>query len=650
MFDRDRRQRATPDQAGMPGTSLELARTRASLRLLFDAAEADRIARRSQSGPSRLYAAAARRWTLAQWQDRLFQSDTEPTDRAPLAPASGLTARGAVVLALHLGFQLGAEELADAASVSAAQIGLDLYRTRATLASGSIADCGEYSASLGRYRDRTLDISSRASLLHHLQHCDACRAAVDRFQSIDALLLEQIEHESALLADANNLQDRSAGRIVWIAALSTLLVAVLIVGGFLLNRSRSTVQSPAITSSADTQLSGWLLTQDNGGQVTAVNLETGQRHQVGPLETQPPDPRLGAGLSILSPDKQLIARQEPVAQPQLHVELTILGLDGSIKRTIEFHDRIKCILSGWLGNDTILEVEQPSQDLNQPIDSYLSGLQTDSTVVAINVVTGEQHQMFRGSVQAIYPSPDQSMVVMSTWKITTGVSRQIELRPIQHGQIGNVVASMMIDASAVPFWAPDSSRFFVAGYPDNQATPEATSSPVGTPLILSPNLMRTALVSRLGVMTMLAATPDGLPSYPVSVSPDGRYLFELSEVFNDAAGTSHAQIWRTTLAGQETIPVTASAMRQALSGIWSPDGQTFMLQNSAPFLLTPSKDNSGPSGIWSVSMEAILPNGDVQLVNSQLGTSDTNTFLGWLAPNAFPQTEGHTPGGISRSA
>ena len=347
----------------------------------------------------------------------------------------------------------------------------------------------------------------------------------------------------------------------------------------------------------------------------------------------------------LSPDNQLIARQEPVAQPQSHVELTVFSLDGSVKHTVDLHDQALYLLSGWLTNDTVLEVTQPSQDQNEPLDPYVSGLQTNSMVVAVNVATGEQRTMFRGSVQSIYPSPDRSLVVMSTWSNANGGPATIELRPMQNGAIGDVISRTTVEFGRDPVWAPDSSRVYISPVRDQSVTPTVALDQSTTEATSTTQREAIASLDRTGHMTLLSPLPSGVFSYPIAVSPDGQYLISVTGSFNTAAGTSRYQIWRTNRDGDDAVPLAGASPNSTQTGIWSPSDGTLMLQYIRPFLIGPSTDNIVLGTVWSYSTMAVFPDGRTVSVRTQLDTSNASSYFGWLPADAISDATTAASGG-----
>ncbi len=625
----------------------DLPRARAVLRLLFDDQAADRLATRFPQDDNRLIRASVRRWTIERWLGRVTRRASEPT-ATPLSPHTGTSAIGAVGLAFQLGLGTSVEQITDATGTSVEQIGESLYAVRQRLTMGDLAACREFTSAVGRYRDPSLDIAQRAAMLHHAQRCASCRTALERIQSVDAHLIEQVDR-SALGMDATVNADRSQiGRsrtLPWAAGIAVFVLLAVVGAGILRSHLRSSPATQSVANQPTTALSGWLLSETSNGQVAALNLASGFRQVVGPPETQAPDPYTGDTQIFVSPDGRLIARQEPVSQPTPHFVLTVFALDGSLNRTVDLQGQDRYILSGWLDNGTVLEVTQPSQDQNEPLDRYVVGLQTDSTVVALNIASAAQHQMFRGSVQAIYPSPDRSMVVMSTWDNAQNNPSIFELRPIENGAIGDAITSTAVALDREPIWAPDSSLVYITPVLDQSGTPTVVADQAGISDVSTSRREPTASLDRTGHMTLLRLLPEGVFSYPIAVSPDGQFLVSATGSYNTAAGSSRYQIWRTTINGDDPVPLAGSSPNPMQSGIWSPSGGILMLQYIRPFLIGPSGDNIIQGTVWSSSTLAVFPDGRTVTVRTQLDTTTSSSYFGWLPVDALPDPTTAASGG-----
>ncbi|HEX7104154.1 MAG TPA: hypothetical protein VF201_16030, partial [Nitrolancea sp.] len=168
MFHRQEPTGSGSDDRSSDAPAFDPNRLRASLRLIFDGETADRIAANAGSAPietmiKRVVAVVRWEWRSSSIRARLRRKVRNDVER-PLGPRSGVSARGAITLALHLGPGLPIETIARATSTGAEQLGNDLYQTRLKLDPGINPPCSQFIASIGRYRDGSLDIAARATL------------------------------------------------------------------------------------------------------------------------------------------------------------------------------------------------------------------------------------------------------------------------------------------------------------------------------------------------------------------------------------------------------------------------------------------------------------------------------------------------------
>ncbi len=627
MFDRDKQRQMTSSLESSSDLPEQTA-VRATLRLLFDSATADRLAGRAGSRLDRLIRSAIRQWTIERWFGRISRGTGTPGDQPPLSARANLPARGAVALAFQLGLGTTGEFLASATDASVSQIGTDLFRARQAMASRGAGSCGQFTSAIGRYRDPSLAINDRATLIHHAQHCDACRHAIERFQVVDAQLLDRIERMTDTLPDASETKSRSSRRRL--LAAMVLVLAVTAAGMLVSSLQHGPTASPGTPVAAADNLTGWILRQDNNGAVTAINLATGLQESVGPPDAQTASLQYTPGTAILSPNRRLIVRQQPVGQPNPHDELTVFTVDSQVVQTVEFQEGLNCHLDGWLGNDTVLEVIEPQGNINQPFNDYVTGLQQGSTVVAVNVLTGKQREIFRGSVAAVFPSPDQSLVTLRTWDNANGGPAVFELRPLSDNAIGDPVARITLGDGSDPVWAPDSSHFYAALNPQS-IRPTATPTDVTpTPGVLSISQLRTVSIDRNGNVSDVPALSGSEPNYPLAISPDGAALFRASIVPGTESDPAQCRLWRTDLANATSTALTGPTTCLPQRGTWSPDGTTFLIEVWHPFLIASSVDNSALGDVWSTSISAVFPDGQIERVRNQLGDQFYAGLVGWL--------------------
>ncbi len=121
----------------------------------------------------------------------------------------------------------------------------------------------------------------------------------------------------------------------------------------------------------------------------------------------------------------------------------------------------------------------------------------------------------------------------------------------------------------------------------------------------------------------------------MAVSPDNRYLIEVSESADASGGSPVFQIWRTATSGEGAIPLTRPSPNVTSQGSWSPDGHLYILQYDHPFVLAPSTENASLGDVRSTSLLAVLPDGRTTTLQTHLGGVFGSNILGWLAAGTF---------------
>jgi hypothetical protein len=634
MFNRPSHRQAPPPSSTR-FDSVEQARLRASLRLLFDGETADRIA----LGAGNVMRAAIRQWTIGSWKSLVGRGSIPSGTKPPLAPARKPTARGAVALALQLGTGATGESLAEMSGASPEQIGIELYQARTAIAHDPTPVCGQFTASLGRYRDPSLDMIDRATLLQHIQRCDACRSAFDRFQAIDAALQDDVDQAAAAL-DVLGQDEIVARRRRWptrwqlvsVCGAALLIASVVLVWRLLPSPSGDGNTSAA--SGPSPELSGWVLMQDNDGQLVALDLSTGRKRPIGTSEILPGNRQNGLGSALLSPDRRLLAGQQPIGSEQPQQQLTIETLSGKVVRSVALGHAWSS-LAAWFGSEKVLEIEQPDPRPGESQTDYSKRIQTESTIVAIDVATGQQREIFRGAVAQVFPSPDATMIVIETPSNGNDGLNHLELRKIGGGRADQVIVSSDRGVSGALIWSPDSSRFFVAMAPESEASPTPESADAAAFPRQVTGEMRLASVSSSGQITNLPALPESDFDIPITVSPDGAQLFAAA-ITGGEGNTNTFRLWRMTSSGEQPTVLTEPSTFVNGDGIWSPDGKTLLLRLYRPFLLTSSVEIPDLGTITNTSFVAVWTSGKTETVRSQLADYFGVNVLGWLPPNALP--------------
>ncbi|HLI51503.1 MAG TPA: hypothetical protein VKU87_06875, partial [Thermomicrobiaceae bacterium] len=336
----------------------------------------------------------------------------------PLGPSSGIGPHQSIALALLLGLNLPATELAELLHRSIDEIGGDLYEARSRLSPRPLFSCPEFMAVLGRHADSSLDINQRVTLLRHASGCAECRQTLETFQEIDNDLRQRLSEACATAPAAlprPSYRDRLlTSSKLWLGAGSLLLVVIVILAGIGVSRVVGERQRPvpllAAAKVAADGPSGWLLTADpNSGSLQAIDLAGGQSREIGVGSGSPGSSYV---LAALSPNQRLIASWGPMYSatgPASQVPLVVSTLDGSGVFQHVWPLPNAPTLAGWLDNSHVLmaSVEQ----LGGPTSSDYS-----SSVISVDITNGEIHTMLtltgRSSIEDVVASPDGSLIAL----------------------------------------------------------------------------------------------------------------------------------------------------------------------------------------------------------------------------------------------
>jgi len=649
MFHRHETTGSASDDRSNDAPAIDLNRLRAALRLILDGEMADRIVTNTVSVPperaiKRVSSSVNWEWHLSKIRRRLrrgSQPDVEP----PLGPHTGVPARGAITLALHLGLGLPIESIARATSIGAGQLGNDLYQTRLKLEPRLNPACGQFVSAIGRYRDGSLDIAARATLIQHAQHCPACRNALDRFQALDSRLLDQIEQERATLPplseqSAPNRVERLRKPLALVAAF-VLAIAVLGAGGYAFATGRG---HDAERPTSGPTLSGWILTSDVGGNVVALNLASGQQR---PLDarTQPGQPGYFPSSTALSPNSKLIANQVASTGQTQYQELIIETTSAKQINRIQLTNSFMRF-AGWLGNSTVLEISYPPQESGESADDYFTRAQTHALLTGVDITTGDEQVLFTGAVTEVFPSPDGTLIaIISTSVQSNSGLRRMELRRVDDGRVSETVTTVTDRVASVPMvsftgltssgliWAPDSSRIFMAttNAPVAEApTPDIFASP--TPAPLAPTQI--VSIARDGTIHPIPEPTDATTNVPITVSPDGNQLIVQSMMLSATA--YHYRLSKLTLSTDVYHPLTGWSLNALSSPVWSPDGSTLLGLEWQPFLASPT-DKPMYSTAQVAGLVALPNNGDPFAVMTRMAGDIGTNFLGWLPETALSE-------------
>jgi hypothetical protein len=643
MFHRHETDGSGSDDRSSDAPAIDLNRLRAALRLIFNRETVDHIVSAAGSGSieltiKRVMRSIAWEWRVLKIRRRLRRS-AEPETERPLGLGSGASARGAAALALHLGLNLPLETIAQATSVGAGQLGTDLYQTRLQLEPRINPACGQFVSSVGRYRDGSLDIAARATLIQHAHHCAACRNALERFQTLDAQLLEAIELERVtlpVLAEPAASRKLTSYRQSLLLATAVLLVVVILgASGYAIERERRHMVD---TVASGPMLSGWVLTSDVAGNVTALNLATGIQRPLFEKEGSDRYPGYRPASTALSPDGTLIASQTPSTTQTLYQELVIKTLNGNEMGRVRLSDP-NIRFSGWLGNDAILEVSAPLYEEGESQEDYNRRAQTESSLVAVNIKTGRQNTLLTGAVEDVYASPNGAMIaVLSSFTQNGSNWRTLELRRVENERVSGFIASPARLAASDPVWSPDSSHVFLATVDappsTTTVTPDIFASPTPTPL------QTTELVSiaRDGTIQPLPLPPESARSVPLTVSPDGTRL--IVEAVRRTGVSTQMRVAELTLSNLTYRWLGDWDSYQLGSPVWSPDGSTMLGLEYRPFLVPPT-DRTIYSSVPVNRLIAYQPDGERFSPLTRMSGEIGQQLFAWLPDDVLPESTGN---------
>ena len=401
-------------------------RLRVSLSLLLPAPTATLLAARSMKAATddpfdalrTLAASVSREFLVSRITARLPRRSAIPTPELPLGPRTGVSAHAALSLALHLGLALDAETLADVLETTPEQVGelLDNARRQAGIDPVSVRPaCTPYAVLRGRYADPSLEPDDRVRLLTHLHGCSACRTAVERAEVLDARLMALIDEAEVIPASPASTRASVAWPVLAVLTVGVISVVLLVlaVAGELSDRGHEPI--PIRAGPLDTEvavdapaLSGWLLQRSPEGYLEALNLATGETRGLDSTDNSPSPPVYLVG-------DRYIATWRP-SDGRRGDTLAISPIGGQVMLQMSWDRKTEYWYpSGWLDDTTLLIARSPTGvGVNEPVDEFYERLARDSRLVAVNVETGDEWEVMRGNVAAAFPSPDGSMIAISS--------------------------------------------------------------------------------------------------------------------------------------------------------------------------------------------------------------------------------------------
>jgi hypothetical protein len=658
MATQERRRNTTTAASDRQDSPLvgDLVRLRAGLRLLFEGEDADRLAalalgaRGRGRALRRVVQAAGLLYALIGLRDRLRRRPTRTRD-APLGPETGLPARAALALALHLGLNLDGVELAETLHLDLDDVGLALDRARQAIHPELPPACAEYAALAARYRDRALDPGDRLALLKHPQACARCRDALEARQRVDEGLIAAIDAFQSALPSGLPRPSRAERWLPSPAALLlilTVLVVALIAAGSIAWDSLSPEgRTPVPLASAATPVAdGWLLIRGESGSLDALNLATGERRTL-----IAPPPGSAWPEYLLSPDGRLIAE---LSEGPPAIRIAIYRLDGSVLRTWSWEQQRLVTLSGWLNGSTLLIVERPAP---APVENWLDEQQyarivrenyakemRESELLALDVQTGYARTLARGGIASAFPSPDGTLIAIIEPHDPAWPGWTLVLRPLDPDGLGPALATVERRLWGLPAWAPDSSRLYLGRIADPEISPRPLDTDPFAPTPL-PRQVDLVVLDRQGRLSTVVPGQPGQRLGVLAVSLDDRalvYWFEHQE-------TPERDVWETWRVG------TDGTNRQRLaSGLayiaWTGDGAALLLEPRPFFLPGAQADGQNPY-YWSM-LTLVEPDGTRQALLNLPGAVFyyQAAVLPWLPSVALPTPTAEAPPDIRGEA
>lgn len=630
----------------------DIASIRAALGLLFSEAEADRLTRLAERDKPedrlrRLAGRAMFRLRVDRWRQRIRRRRPAAGDRPPLGPPSGLTARQSLALTLHLGLNLPASELADLLHEPVDAIGEDLYQARARLSESSLAACPDFIPALGRYRDPSLEINQRVTLLRHAADCADCRKTLDGFQRIDEELTERLDAARSITSTAlpkPTVRDRlTTSPRLWLGFAAVLAVVVIALAGAGISRVVGTRQQPVpLLASAESRTSsppGWLLTADpNVGAIQAIDLADGRSREVSSGNGSP-----GSSFTVaaLSPNRQLIASWGPryaPTGPASQVPLVVSRLDGSGVFQHVWALPNAPGLAGWLDNTHVLMIGAEQAGGSNSND-------WTSSLISVDITNGDMRTLTstKGVINNAVPSPDGTLIAISYGGYASTQSAKaaatVELRPIRAGALGPPIATIQRIANGSPaiqpVWSPDSRHLYLSRI-DDPGAPVLSSQ--GGSFHLSHGSI--IAVDRSGKVTTVVDPPGQLATAaPIVVLPDSRQLvYEIDDLSDLRSNIVTASIWESALpSGAAPKQLLKRVMPASATAFNDPSGSNqALLQIVEPSYLVNAAENRSANGNvdWPV-VYAVNADGSTTAIATSPALA-SGALLGWVPVGALP--------------
>ncbi|HEX7102230.1 MAG TPA: hypothetical protein VF201_06265 [Nitrolancea sp.] len=606
--------------------ALDQARVRATLRLCFAAEQADALAVRvtwDADNAREALAPLVRPARLSYGSARLLSPirrlrRTKHAERL-LAPCFGLASGSALALALHLGLRLNIETLAALFGCSEREMSLALYEARRAIEPERVTPCADLVAAIGRYRDPVDESAAeRLAFMQPVATCSRCRPALEAARAVDERLLMFIDaHERALPPMPKSDRGRRAlwlePALLWGGV--ALLLVVLLAGGTIGARRWLRNEAPVPLLSAEAaspKFSGWLLQTSDTGDISAVNLASGEHRLLIPGVAN------RTAQFKLAPDQRQIARITYRTNSDAPSTLTVYGLDGTVKQEWDRLSPTDINLAlGWLNRTTVFVSSIPARIPNETAAAFNARAQETGRLMAFDVRTGAQRVLLNGWVDGALVSPDGERIVIV--RNVSDSERVVEIRPITASGLGAPVTTSQQNAVAYIAVGP------LAWTADNRVIVQKQTS-AGTTI---------NSLALDGTVTQLdQPDPGALPNI-LSLSPDSSALI-YATTQNPGAGPWN--YWRLNLGDGTTQKLATGGQgfsyTQLSQVVWSPDSARLALTLNEPFYLPGAAKSGSATSIAAQRVAAFDANG--QALGSLLEQFDKQSLLAWLPEEALP--------------
>ncbi|HVX29803.1 MAG TPA: hypothetical protein VHA53_04930, partial [Nitrolancea sp.] len=396
---------------------------------------------------------------------------------------------------------------------------------------------------------------------------------------------------------------------------ATLLIVTLLVGGTLGARHLLHNETPVPLLSAQATgpaFSGWLLQTSEAGEVSAVNLSSGEHRLL------IPDVARSGVHFTLSPDQRQIARLTDQPNADASSTLTVYGLDGTVKHEWDRLSPSDVYLTlGWLNDTTVIVSSIPAHKPDETASAFSARAQETGQLVAFDVSTGAQRVLFRGWVSGALVSLDRTRI---------GIVRQVsnsesvvEIRPVTESGLGSpVTTSQQESTTFIPVtplaWTSDHRLIF-----ESQTTAGMTMQSLALD----------------GTLTQVYQPDSNEFQSILNLSPDNAALI-YATTQNPGAGPWI--YWRRNLADGTTQKLATGGQGPNYTllsqVVWSPDRAKLALTLNEPFYMPNAAKSGSATSIAAQRVVAFDANG--QALGSLLEQFSDQSLLAWLPEDALP--------------